>query len=190
MSDKPAKKLQDLSIAEQDALIERYEVRRDVRAANVELAEALRQWVHDGMPDYEIFNAEGHHGHYQELPERTLIRKLVDQGYTMPQIFKLADSGDTSLNYMSAEELEFVYQRITEMLDYFARTPSGTFKQAQDAYRAIGKAVRIAVMRQTGHEPGAFPTPDGKITGRESSKRFKPAPYRATLFNDEEGHDA
>ena len=100
----------DLPLSEQENVADRYAIRREVRAANKQLAEVLRQWVIDGTADYEIMHAEGHQGHYTELPERTLFRKLLDQGYTFAEIIKLVDSKETSLNSMSADELEYVYQ--------------------------------------------------------------------------------
>lgn len=187
---RPLPAMRDLSLAEQEERIDRYETRRDVRDANKELAAVLKAWVKDVVLDserFEIFHAHGHQGEYRdEYPQDTLVRKLIDLGWTEAEIEQVSKS-ETPLDYMTADELGYVFERIKRMLAWFAAHPEGgTHDHACRIYLLIGKLVREVVAQQTGHAPEQFSTPHDKITGRERAARFQPAPYRAPLFPDEE----
>jgi len=140
--------MHDIPPERQEELSQRYHTRGDIREANKQLASLLKGWVHDIVLDRERFkgfHASGHQGEYQEFPKDSLVRQLIDLGWTPEQLKKLPPSA-TPLDLMSVEELRFVLQRIQLMLDWFQSHPSGgTYARACNMYEAIGIVVRNVV---------------------------------------------
>ncbi len=192
---KPIPAMRDLPSEEQDDYMERHIERNSIRELNAQLASVLKRWVNDvDMDDpaqFKAFNASGHAGEYNALPERTLARQLIRLGWTEDQIRRL-NTTESPLDLMTVEELRYAAQRIRTMLDWFARHPQGgSFRFACAIYKVVGEVVRQAVIQQTGHPPEHFAPADVIITGKkDEAKRVQPAPYRAPLFPPDSDEEA
>lgn len=176
--------MQKLTLAEQDELAQRYAHRRDVRDANRELATVIVTWlvgrtitVEEFM---ERFNAQGHAGEYHENPSDTTDKRVQQQVAELKNIRQRLT--DTPLDYMGAVELSYVYMRIQMIIELVRETPGGTMDEALDLYFQVGEAIRHKVYDDLGHYPEEFPTPRGRITGKEPQSKFKPTEHQPTLF--------
>jgi len=74
-------RMKDLSIAEQDELIQRWRLRNALRTAYPEVVGAMLQWVLDS-PDIEAFVASGHEAHFTLVPKDDLFERMIANGFT------------------------------------------------------------------------------------------------------------
>ncbi len=183
----PKKRTQDfqkLTIAEQQAVIDRFRARKDVRDANRKLAKLVLSWVLDrpisDQEFMEMFEAAGHEGEYHEKPNIMTGRRVFPQATELLNIVKRLE--DAPLDYMGAIELGFVYERIMMMIDEIETTPGKTMEEAITLYRVVGGAIRERVFTETGHYPEQFPMPRGRITGNEEPSQFKLSDHQPTMF--------
>lgn len=183
----PKKRTQDfqkLTVAEQQAIIERFRGRKDVRDANRKLAKLVLSWVVDhplsNQEFMEQFEAAGHESEYHEDPSVTTRIRAMPQALELPNILKRLE--DTPLDYMGSIELSFVYERILMMIDALENEPRGTMMEAIALYRVVGDSIRQKVFTETGHYPEEFPVPRGRITGSEEPSQFKLTDHQPQLF--------
>lgn len=173
-----------LTIEEQQAIIDRFKRRGDVRAANRKLARAVLAWITD-RPDNDaefmmLFEDAGHAGEYHEDPSDTTRNRVFSQTAELPNILKRLE--DTPLDYSGAIELSYVYERIMMITNKLESEARGTMADAILLYRQVGEIIRQKVFTETGHFPEEFPFPRGRITGRENPEQFKLSDHQPPLF--------
>jgi hypothetical protein len=122
-------RMRDLTIEEQDILMQRWKLRNALRTAQNEVIGAMLQWVIDD-PDIEIFVAKGHFGLFDIYPARDLFVRMAANGFSPEEIEEALKRDETPISWMAPELLIAVDQRITLMDQYFATHAPGTFEQA------------------------------------------------------------
>ena len=173
-----------LTVDQQQEVIERFKGRKEVRAANNQLATLVLNWITGGdLTEQQFmaqFEAGGHHGEYHQEPTQTTFDRVSIQISTLANITKRLN--DTPLDYMGAVELSYVYQRIQSMIAVLESTAGGTMQQGIDIYHTIGEAIRQRVFNEMGYYPEEFPVPDGRITGNEAARQFKLTDHQPALM--------
>src|SRR6185437_523885 len=111
-------RMKDLTIAEQDELILRWRLRKDLRAAYPEIVAAILQWVIDSR-DIETFVAGGHEAHFGRNPQKDLLVRMLANGYTEEEFQQALSQGEAPASWMNSEELASVIWRIARMVKYF-----------------------------------------------------------------------
>lgn len=191
MSDKPDKPttvppMKTIPPDAQLELIQRHHIRKNIIEAVKQLQKTIKGWVTDIDMDedqFQSFAAAGHRGEYEtEYPKDTLVRKLTDLGWDEEELANIPKQL-MSFDLMTVEELQIAYSRITKMIQLLEKYPQGgPFKIACNLYRSVGKLVRDEYFERTKQYPEQLPTPDVKITGRESAKQLKPQNYQPPLL--------
>jgi hypothetical protein len=175
-------RMRDLTLAEQDELIQRWRFRNALGTAYIEVIAALMQWVLDS-PDIEAFQAAGHEAHFARLPKDDLFIRMLANGYTEAEFAEAYQQHEAPVSWMTSEELASVFHRIANMLDYFKKHGPGTFAQALRIYQVIGLAARDQFFKQNGYFPEQSPIPHVRITGgKTEQKKLKPDQHQPQLF--------
>jgi hypothetical protein len=176
-------RMRDLTLAEQDELIQRWRFRNALRTAYTEVIAALMQWVLDS-PDIEKFVAAGHQALFTLIPSADLFERMVVNGYTPQEIDDAIKQNETPLNWMTPEELAAVVERVDMMLAYFATHDPGTFAQALIIYRVLGRVARENFVQRYGYPPEQSPIARVRMTGEKSEqKKLKPSNHQPQLFD-------
>jgi hypothetical protein len=177
-------RMRDLTIAEQDALIERWRLRNALRTSYPEVIGAMMQWVID-TADIEDFVATGHKVLFSKIPSTDLIARMAVNGYTRQEIEKAAAQKEPPVNWMTTEELLAVVEYVDAMTTYFATHDPGSFAEALEIYEALGKIARAHFFQQNGYLPEQSPVPRVRMTGEDKElKRLKPEPHQPQLFGE------
>jgi hypothetical protein len=93
---------QQLTIAQQQEMIERRKIREEVSKAITELARTVLSWVEERAISeqefLELFHAGGHRGEYHENPNATTRERVMPQALELKNIVQRLK--DTPLDYM------------------------------------------------------------------------------------------
>lgn len=179
-------RMSTMTITQQDVLIQRWRLRKDLRAAYQEIVDAMLLWVIDN-PEIRHFVATGHRGHFNMNPERDLVRRMEANGFTPKEIVDALKSNDVAADWMTPEETKSVVDRIATMKDYFDTHAPGPFSEALQVYYTLGIIARRNFIRQYGYEPEQSPIPRVKITGEQGElKKLKPVDHQPSLFGEGE----
>lgn len=189
-----ATSMQIMPIEQQEALAERFHIRKDVRTANELLFELALIWITDETLTrkefFRRFNASGHRGEYLMNPSVDVKKRIQKLQATLPELKQR--SSDTPLDFSGAVEMSYVSQRIDLMVEKFREAPEGTMDDAIRLYEEAGKTIRDRVYAETGHWPEEFPLPliGGRMTGEENPALFIVQPYQPSLLEDSEGQSS
>ncbi len=132
-------RMKDLSIAEEDELIQRWRLRNALRMAYPEVVGAMLQWVLDS-PDIEAFVAGGHETHFTLIPRDDLLERMVANGFTEAEFQEAMKHNEGPASWMTFEELQSVLERIKAMLAYFQNHEPSTFAHALSVYQFWGRS--------------------------------------------------
>ena len=139
-------------------------------------------WVIDSY-DIEQFVAKSHEAHFTLKPKEALVSRMRENGSSEAEIEVAIKNGDVVADWMTAEELASVIEKIAAMKRYFATYDPGPFAQALVAYATLGAVVRGKFIQQYGYAPEHSAVPRVKIRGEESEKKkLQPSEHQPPLF--------
>jgi hypothetical protein len=169
--------------AEQDALMQRWKLRHDLRQAYQDIVDMLIVWCIDDV-QIPTFQSKGHVALFHLAPPTDLFRRLEANGFAIAEIeAAIKKSDDVAANWMTSEEVLAFLQLISLMKNYFANHDPGPFAQAWRIYEAIGDVVRRNFIQKYGYAPEQSPIPRVKIEGKESELlKLKPTDHQPELF--------
>jgi len=175
-------RMKDLSIAEQDELIQRWRLRKDLRTLHPEIVEVMMRWVIDSV-DIDQFVAASHEAHFMRNPSTDLFMRMLANGYSEDEIQIILEQGEPPSNWMNSETLASVIWRIEHMLNYFKGHPSGSFEQAIRMYQVLGITARKLFIQQYGYPPEQSAIPRVRITGEDKDlKKLQPTDHQPPLM--------
>jgi hypothetical protein len=171
-----------LTPTEQDAMLQRWKLRHDLRQTYQDIIDMLIVWCIDDA-HIPTFQAAGHKGIFNLKPPADLIRRLQANGFNTGEIEAILKTDEVAADWMTPEEVSLFLELHTAMERYFTTHDPGPFAQAVRIYNVLGQAIRRNFVQQYGHLPEQSSIPRVRITGSESEqKKLKPSDHQPELF--------
>jgi hypothetical protein len=182
-------KMSSLTPAEQDALMQRWKLRHDLRQTYQDIADMLVVWCIDEAR-VPAFHSKGHEGYFDLKPPADLFRRLEANGFSTAEIEAVLKTDEVAADWMTPEEVASFLELHAAMEEYFATHDPGPFAQAVLVYNALGQLIRRKFVQQYGYLPEQSPVPRVRIQGKNSElPKLKPADHQPSLFDQEDPHD-
>ena len=171
-----------LTATQQDAMMQRWQLRHDLRQAYQDIIDMLVVWCIDDV-HIPSFHSKGHEGQFNYQPPADLMRRLEANGFSVDEIDAHLKTDEVAADWMTPEEVKALLHHIALMRDYFATHDPGPFAAALRIYYQLGQIVRYRFIQQYGYAPDDAPVPGVKIQGKESElSKLKPADHQPGLF--------
>jgi hypothetical protein len=171
-----------LTPTEQDAMLQRWKLRHDLRQTYQDIIDMLIVWCIDDV-HIPTFQATGHEGYFDLKPPDDLIRRLRANGFSTEEIERILKSDEVAADWMTTEEVTLFLELHAAIQHYFATHNPGPFAQAVRMYDVLGQAIRRKFVQQYGYLPEQSPIPRVRITGSDSErKKLKPSDHQPELF--------